>query len=55
MLVNDLDFTTIWVDEKNQKIKIIDQRLLPHELNIVKLSTVKDVDDEFVTNNKWEV
>ena len=44
MLVNDLDFTTIWVDEKNQKIKIIDQRLLPHELNIVTLSTVKDVE-----------
>ncbi len=44
MLVNDLDFTTIWVDEKNQKIKIIDQRLLPHKLSIVTLNSVKDVE-----------
>ena len=44
MLVNDSDFTTIWVDEKNQKIKIIDQRLLPHKLNIVTLNSVKDVE-----------
>ena len=44
MLVNDSHLTTIWVDETDQKIKIIDQRLLPHELNIVTLSTVKDVE-----------
>ena len=44
MLVNDSDFTTIWVDEKNQKIKIIDQRLLPHKLSIVTLNSVKDVE-----------
>ena len=44
MLVNDIDFTTIWVDEKNQKIKIIDQRLLPHKLSIVTLNSVKDVE-----------
>ncbi len=44
MLVNDSHLTTIWVDETDQKIKIIDQRLLPHELNIVKLSTIKDVE-----------
>ena len=44
MLVKDSHLTTIWVDETDQKIKIIDQRLLPHELNIVKLSTVKDVE-----------
>ena len=44
MLVNDLDFTTIWVDEKNQKIKIIDQRLLPHKLSIVTLNSVKEVE-----------
>ena len=44
MLVNDSHLTTIWVDEIGQKIKIIDQRLLPHELNIVTLNTVKDVE-----------
>ena len=44
MLVNDSNLTTIWVDENDQKIKIIDQRLLPHELSIVSLNTVKDVE-----------
>ncbi len=44
MLVNDSNLTTIWVDENDQKIKIIDQRLLPHELSIVTLNTVKDVE-----------
>ena len=44
MLVNDSHLTTIWVDETDQEIKIIDQRLLPHELSIVTLSTVKDVE-----------
>ena len=44
MLVNDSHLTTIWVDETDQKIKIIDQRLLPHELDIVTLNTLKDVE-----------
>ena len=44
MLVNDTNLTTIWIDENNQKIKIIDQRLLPHELSIVTLNSVKDVE-----------
>jgi methylthioribose-1-phosphate isomerase len=44
MLVNNSNLTTIWVEENDQKIKIIDQRLLPHELSIVTLSTVKDVE-----------
>ena len=44
MLVNNSNLTTIWVEENDQKIKIIDQRLLPHELSIVILSTVKDVE-----------
>ncbi|MDC0624348.1 S-methyl-5-thioribose-1-phosphate isomerase [Alphaproteobacteria bacterium] len=44
MLVNDTNLTTIWVDKNNQKIKIIDQRLLPHELSIVTLNSVKDVE-----------
>ena len=44
MLVNNSNLTTIWVEENDQKIKIIDQRLLPHELSIVTLITVKDVE-----------
>lgn len=44
MLVNNSNLTTIWVEENDQKIKIIDQRLLPHELSIVTLSTVTDVE-----------
>ena len=44
MLVNNSNLTTIWVEENDQKIKIIDQRLLPHELSIVTLNTVKDVE-----------
>ena len=44
MLVNNSNLTTIWVEDNDQKIKIIDQRLLPHELSIVTLSTVKDVE-----------
>ena len=44
MLVNNSNLTTIWVEENDQKIKIIDQRLLPHELSIVTLNTLKDVE-----------
>ena len=42
MLVNNSNLTTIWVDENDQQIKIIDQRLLPHKLSIVTLNSVKD-------------
>ncbi len=44
MLVNGSNFTTIWIESDNQKVKIIDQRLLPHELKIVTLNTVNDVE-----------
>ena len=44
MLVNNSNLTTIWVEENDQKIKIIDQRLLPHELSIVTLNTLTDVE-----------
>jgi len=44
MLVNDSHLTTIWVDETDLKIKIIDQRLLPNELDIVTLNTLEDVE-----------
>ena len=44
MLVNNSNLTTIWVDENDQQINIIDQRYLPHKLSIVKLNSVKDVE-----------
>ena len=44
MLVNGSNFTTIWIESDNQKVKIIDQRLLPHELKVVTLNTVNDVE-----------
>jgi len=44
MLVNNSNLTTIWVDENDQQIKIIDQRLLPHKLSIVTLNSVKEVE-----------
>ena len=44
MLVNNSNLTTIWVDENDHQINIIDQRYLPHKLSIVKLNSVKDVE-----------
>ena len=44
MLVDGNNFTTIWVDDNNKKIKIIDQRLLPHIFRIVTLNSVKDIE-----------
>ena len=43
MLVNDKHLTTIWYDEKIDKVKIIDQRLIPFELKIIELNTVDEV------------
>ena len=42
MLVNDQNFTTIWYEDDLDKVKIIDQRLLPHELKIVTLNSLTD-------------
>ena len=43
MLVNNKHLTTIWYEEKSDKVKIIDQRLIPFELKIVELNTVDEV------------
>ena len=43
MIVKDKHLTTIWYDNSSDKIKIIDQRLLPHEIKIVELNTLNDV------------
>ena len=44
MLVNQKNMTTIWFDEELSLVKIIDQRFLPHELKIVTLSNLEDVE-----------
>ena len=43
MLVNGKNLTTIWYDEDLDKVKIIDQRVLPHELKIVEMSNISEV------------
>ncbi len=42
MKVDGQDLRTIWLDEDETVVKIIDQRKLPHELVIVDLKTVDD-------------
>ena len=42
MKVDGKDLRTIWLDENEKVVKIIDQRKLPHELIIVDLKTVDD-------------
>ena len=46
MLVNDKHLTTIWYEKKTDKVKIIDQRLIPFELNIIELNTLDEVINE---------
>ena len=43
MLVNDKHLTTIWYDKEVDKVKIIDQRLIPFELKIIELNTIDEV------------
>jgi len=42
MLINGIPYRSIWIDEKNQRIKIIDQRKLPHELEIVEIKSLQE-------------
>ena len=42
MLVEGNNLTTIWYDTVDGLVKIIDQRLLPHELKIVDLNTLDE-------------
>ena len=42
MKIDGKDYQTIWFDEKNQTVKIIDQTKLPHQFIIKELETVKD-------------
>ena len=42
MNIEGKEYRTIWFDEKNQAVKIIDQTKLPHQFIIKDLKTVKD-------------
>ena len=42
MHINGKAFRTIWFDEKEQAVKIIDQTKLPHKFEVKNLKTVKD-------------
>ena len=42
MKIQDKEYRTIWFDEKNQVVKIIDQTKIPHQFIIKDLKTVKD-------------
>ena len=42
MQINGKAFRTIWFDEKDQAVKIIDQTKLPHKFEIKNLKTIKD-------------
>ena len=42
MKIEGKEYRTIWFDEQNQAVKIIDQTKLPHQFIIKDLKTVKD-------------
>jgi methylthioribose-1-phosphate isomerase len=42
MKVDEKEYRTIWFDEENYIVKIIDQTKLPHQFTIKNLKTVKD-------------
>ena len=42
MRISGKEYRTIWFDEKDQAVKIIDQTKLPHQFEIKNLKTVKD-------------
>ena len=42
MNINGKAFRTIWFDEQDQVVKIIDQTKLPHQFEVKNLKTVKD-------------
>ena len=49
MQINGKAFRTIWFDEKDQAVKIIDQTKLPHKFEIKNLKTVKDTINAIIT------
>ena len=47
MLVENKHLTTIWYEQTIDKVKIIDQRLIPFELKIIELNLTNDEKDNF--------
>ena len=45
MKVNGDHYHSIWYDKNLDKVKIIDQRLLPYEFKIITLETLKDFEN----------
>ena len=45
MKVNGDYYHSIWYDKNLNKVKIIDQRLLPYEFKIITLETLKDFEN----------
>ena len=43
MRINERNYRTIWYDENEDGVFIIDQTKLPFEVNIVRLNTLDDV------------
>jgi len=43
--VNGDHYHSIWYDKNLDKVKIIDQRLLPYEFKIITLETLKDFEN----------
>ena len=43
MKIENKEYKTIWFDEADQLVKIIDQTKLPHLFIIKELNTVKDL------------
>ena len=43
MKIEGKEYRTIWFDDKNQAVKIIDQTKLPHQFIIKDLKTIKDL------------
>ena len=41
MKVNGTHYRSIWYDHELSKVKIIDQRWLPHDFKIVELETLQ--------------
>ena len=43
MKVNGTHYRSIWYDHELSKVKIIDQRWLPHDFKIIELETLQSL------------
>ena len=42
MLISGKQYRSIWIDQKSNKIKLIDQRKLPHAVEIITLNSLQE-------------